>query len=43
VAWELENPVPCGQGVTAKGNLGAWTVSAELKKRYRDGVQSARG
>ncbi|HPS08767.1 MAG TPA: hypothetical protein PLG22_14655 [Kiritimatiellia bacterium] len=34
VAWELENPVPCAQGVVAKGALGVWPVSEGVKKRF---------
>ena len=34
VAWELEGPVPCARGVTAKGNLGVWPVSAEVRVRF---------
>jgi len=34
VAWELERPVPCGQGVRVKGNLGMWLVSAELRTKF---------
>ena len=34
VAWELEKPVPCGRGVAAKGNLGAWTVSDDVRKKF---------
>ena len=34
VAWELESPVPCAQGVAAKGALGVWKVSDEVKKRF---------
>jgi hypothetical protein len=39
VAWELEGPVPCAQGVTANGNLGVWKVSDEVRKRF----EGARG
>jgi hypothetical protein len=42
VAWELEGPVPCAHGVTAKGSLGMWPVSEEAQVRYREGVRSLR-
>ena len=42
VAWELENPVPCAQGVAAKGSLGVWPVSDDVEVRYREGVRSLR-
>jgi len=32
VAWELENPLPCAQGVKAKGSLGVWPVSDAVGK-----------
>ena len=34
VAWELENPVPCARGVAAKGSLGVWAVSAEVRGKF---------
>jgi hypothetical protein len=34
VAWALERPVPCARGVAAKGNLGVWAVSKEVRKRF---------
>ena len=34
VAWELEGPVPCAHGVTAKGFYGGWPVSEEVRKRF---------
>ena len=43
VAWELERPTPCDRGVTAKGCLGTWPVSAELRKRFRNGVRTVPG
>jgi len=36
VAWELENPVPCAQGVRVKGALGLWNVSCEEKTRIKE-------
>ena len=34
VAWELENPVPCARGVVAKGALGVWAVSGDVRNRF---------
>ncbi len=42
VAWDLERPVPCARGVAAKGALGVWAVSGEVRKRYFYGVQALR-
>lgn len=33
VAWELERPVPCAKGVTAKGKLGVWKCAEQIKLR----------
>ena len=30
----LENPVPCGRGVTVKGALGLLPVSDDVRKRF---------
>lgn len=31
VAWELDKPVPCEQGVRVKGQLGVWRVGGEAR------------
>ena len=36
VAWELERPVPCAQGVSAKGFFGVWPVSDDVRKRFEE-------
>ena len=41
VAWELENPVPCAPGVTAKGSLGVWAVDKELHRRFMNSMRDA--
>ena len=42
VAWELEGPVGCAQGVAVKGSLGVWPVSADVEARFREGVRALR-
>jgi hypothetical protein len=42
VAWELENPVPCAQGVAAKGFFGVWPVSDEVRKRTETAIAGMR-
>ena len=34
VVWELERPVPCARGVAAKGALGVWAVSGEVRGKF---------
>ncbi len=34
VAWELERPLPCARGVAAKGALGVWVVSGEVRGKF---------
>lgn len=34
VAWELVNPVPYARGLAAKGSLGVWVVSEEVRVKF---------